>query len=112
MKFEQLTWRWEVLDSVHPVPLGVPGVPGPVAPPMGSPAAAPACPEHVTGVTGRSQVIDINNWTPGSVTWNCVSSSSLSCVTLCVTGLKITYYQQHYQQFINVKTVVLSLKMT
>ena len=41
--------------------------------------------------TGRSQVIDINNWTPVSVTWNCVNSSSLSHVTvMCHWSKNIT----------------------
>ena len=90
-----LTWQWEVLDSVHPVPLGVPGVPIPLAPPMGAPV--PAGSEHVTGVTGRSKVIDINNWTrsvsPG------IASAPHHCHVshVCATGLKIEHYQQHYQ---------------
>ena len=83
----KLTWRWEVLDSVHSVPLGVPGVPIPLASPMGAPTPAPSCPEHVTGVTGRSEVIDINNWTrsvsPG------IASAPHHCHVsqVCATGL-------------------------
>ena len=55
------------------------------------PRVSGTCHECHSHRTGRSQVIDINNWTPVSVTWNCVNSSSLSHVTvMCHWSKNIT----------------------